>query len=192
MRKSSCRRSLLATVVPTTVKLWNRSAVSKQQSAARTNLHVLLNPPARLRLQSHLLSGSAKRAVEPSQGPPISPRPLRHASDLATATVSKSGHSRSRNHSGGVSRSGLRRAAKARVSSRSCWRLRPQTPRPGCSRDEDGWEVTGPSLAPAWRPSSAAGGAVRRKAAAFQLVPSGGSRSIASFSPTPVTAAARF
>lgn len=52
MRKSSCRRSLLAlsTVVPTTVKLWNRSAVSNRQSAAQTNLHDLLNPPARLRL----------------------------------------------------------------------------------------------------------------------------------------------
>lgn len=123
MRKSSCRRSLLAlsTVVPTTVKL------------------------------------------------------------CANASSSR-----------GVGRSGLGRAVKARVWSRSRWRLRPQTLRLGCSRDEDGWEVTGPSLAPAWRLSSAAGGAVRRKAAAFQLVLSGGSRSIASFSLTPVTAAARF
>lgn len=73
MRKSSCRRSSLAlsTVLPTAVRLWNRSAVSKQQSAAWKNLgadlHVLPNhpslQPAWLRLQSCLLSGSAQRAV---------------------------------------------------------------------------------------------------------------------------------
>lgn len=134
----------LSTVVPTTVELWNRSAVSNRQSAARTNLHDLLNPPARLRLQTRLLSGSAQRAVGPRLGPPISPVP--------------SGSIRSRHGNGLQVRAQPepepQTLAAAEESADLVWAAPPKLACrrghagvSGCSRDEDGyWSQFGSSL----------------------------------------------
>lgn len=157
-RKSSCRQSSedLSTVLETTLKLWNRTAVSKQLGGTSVQTYTssrTIPLCSLLGCGCRLASSSFQLLPELIQGPPFPMYP-QAASNLATVTAavrSQTPRDRSWNHKNQQWRS--QQVWFEPRSQTSCvfdatLASEASTLRPNCSRIEDCWHGNGPSLAP--------------------------------------------